>query len=1044
MTIDQDTQSLADLGPLGAAAGAEHLSTSVVDRARLAHDASHYLLTPRAVVTATSTEQVAAVLAAASRHGTPLTFRSGGTSLSGQAVSDGVLVDVRRHQGAVTVLDGGARVRCQPGAVLRRVNAALAPYGRRLGPDPASETACTIGGVVANNSSGMTSGTTATAYRTLESMVLVLPSGTVLDTGAPDADAVLRAREPALHAGLLRLRDRVRSRADLRARIEHQFSMKNTMGYALNALLDHDDAVDVLAHLVVGSEGTLAYVAEVTLRTVPALTHVATALCVFDSIDRATDAIAPLTAAGAVAIELMDPSSLRVAQADPKADDVMRAIAVEHHTALLVELQETDREALAAARAVMEPVLGDLRLSAPATLTTDPAARARMWAVRKGLYAAVAGARPQGTTALLEDIVVPPAALTGTVKELGMLLARYGYDDAVTFGHAKDANLHFMINPHLEDRRELDAYAAFTEDLVDLILGADGSLKAEHGTGRIMAPYVRRQYGDDLYDVMREVKALCDPARVLNPGVLLDDDPRAHLRHLKIVPPVHPELDRCVECGYCEPVCPSRNTTTTPRQRITLLRDMARATPEVRRELADAYPYQGVQTCAADSLCVTACPVSIDTGAVMKSFRAEARPAPVRAGGTLAARAWGPTTAALRTALRVAEVVPGRALSGLTAGVRKVAGQTLRDWIPQVGSDLPGAGGSRARLAAASPAVVAGLPSASRPSAGRPSAGRPSAGPPSASRPSATPPASSAPAPAGTEPGGLSAAEGNPATTANQGDLPQTLPHGRARAGGPVPVPAATEPVDVVFFPACIGSLFAPEGEGQGAGAAFLRLCERAGLRVAVPEGIDQMCCGTVWESKGLVDGATVMARTVAAAVWGLTDGGRVPVVCDASSCTHGLTGIGKRLEGELAERWASVHVVDAVSFARERLLPALDVPEDRKLPTLAVHPTCSAVHLGAVGDLEAVSRAVAGEVTVPVGWGCCGTAGDRGMLHPELTAGATEMEAAEIAADEAANGPFSAYASCNRTCEMGMTAATGRPYRHVLELLEEVTRPGR
>ncbi|PFG39667.1 D-lactate dehydrogenase [Georgenia soli] len=947
----------SDLAAVTRAAGADHVSTAVVDRARLAHDASHFLLTPSAVVTATSTEQVAAVLAAATRSGTPVTFRSGGTSLSGQGVTDGVLLDVRRHLARVEVLDDGARVRCEPGAVLRRVNAALTRYGRRLGPDPASEIACTIGGVVANNSSGMTSGTVATAYRTLESMVLVLPSGTVVDTGRRDADDLLRTLEPELYAGLLRLRDRVRADVALRARIEHQFSMKNTMGYALNALLDHDSAADILAHLVVGSEGTLAYVAEVTLQTVPALPHAATALCVFDTIDRATDAIIPLTEAGAVAVELLDASSLRVSQRDPKAPDLMRALDVREHTALLVEVQDATADGLAAAANRLRPVVAGLDLTAPAELTTDAAARARMWVTRKVLYAAVAGARPQGTTALLEDIVVPPPALPGAVRDLGALLRRYAYDDAVIFGHAKDANLHFQINPRLDDRAELDRFAAFTEDLVELILGADGSLKAEHGTGRIMTPYVRRQFGDELYDVMRELKRLCDPAGVLSPGVVLGDDPEAHLKNLKTFPAAHPELDRCVECGYCEPVCPSRNTTTTPRQRIVLLREMARSTPERRAALEREYDYQAVQTCAADSLCVTACPVGIDTGKVMKEFRAETRPAPVQVAGDLLARNWAPATTALRTALGVADAVPGPVLAAVTRGLRAVAGETLRDWIPQVGEDLPGPGGSRAALAE-----------------------------------------------------GFSAVVGTAA--------------------------------DVVFFPACIGSLFAAEGDGEGAAAAFLRLCERAGLRVAVPAGIDALCCGTVWESKGLHDGAATMARKVADQVWDLTDGGRLPLVCDASSCTHGLTGIGRHLDGEAAERWSRVKVVDAVVFAREHLLDRLPVAPGRRLPSLAVHPTCSAVHLGMVADLVTVADAVADDVTVPPSWGCCGTAGDRGMLHPELPAGATEAEAAEIAAAERSGGPFAAYASCNRTCEMGMTAATSRPYRHVLELLEEVTRP--
>lgn len=956
------------LDQLRRAAGDGTFSTSTLDRARLAHDASHYLLTPRAVLTATSTDQVARAMTTATRTGVPLTFRSGGTSLSGQSVTDGVIVDVRKNLGGIEVLDDGARVRCGPGAVLARVNAALARYGRRLGPDPASEIACTIGGVVSNNSSGMTSGTAATAYRTLESMVLVLPSGTVLDTGAADADDRLRHREPHLYAELDRLREEVRADAALSERIRAQFAMKNTMGYGLNSLLDHDRPVDVLAHLMVGAEGTLGYIAEVTLRTVPALKHVATALCVFDSIDRAIAAIGSLTEAGAVAVELMDASSLRVAQSDPKAVDAMRSLRIAEHTALLVEIQQTGAEELIEASARMAPALDGLALAIPTDLTTDPSLRARMWAVRKALYAAVAGARPQGTTPLLEDIVVPPHELGPTMKTLTTLLDRYGYDDAVTFGHARDANLHFMINPHLDVPEELGTYESFSEDLVDLILGAGGSLKAEHGTGRIMAPFVRRQYGDALYEVMWRIKRACDPAGILNPGSVLSEDPQAHVRHLKTYPAVHPELDRCVECGYCEPVCPSRNVTTTPRQRIVLLRQMANADPERRDEIEREYDYQAIQTCAADSLCVTACPVGIDTGKVMKSFRAESRPGPVRTGGRAVAQAWGPVTAGLRGALGVADALPDGVLPAITRALRSVSGEQLRDWVPQVGEDLPGPGRSRSVLRA-SPAVV----------------------------------------PEETAPG---------------------------------------ETADLVFFPACIGSLFAAESrdglQGQGASVAFLRLCRRAGLRAAIPEGIDSLCCGTVWESKGLVDGARAMARRVAERVWALTDGGRLPVVSDASSCTHGLAGIGKRLEGETARRWESLRVVDAVTFTREAVLPALgETDPNRRIASLAVHPTCSTVHLGAVGDLEAVAAATAREVTVPTGWGCCGTAGDRGMLHPELTASATRDEAAEVARqEEQRGGGFAGYASCNRTCEMGMTTATGRPYRHVLELLDEVTAP--
>ncbi|WP_152189066.1 FAD-binding and (Fe-S)-binding domain-containing protein [Georgenia satyanarayanai] len=959
-----------DLTAIAAAARPDALSTREVDRARLAHDASHYLLRPSAVVTATSVEQVAAVMAAAGRSPVPvpLTFRAGGTSLSGQAVTDGVLVDVRRHQQDVEVLDDGARVRCRPGAVLRRVNTALARFGRRLGPDPASEIACTIGGVVANNSSGMTSGTAATAYRTLDSMVLALPSGTVLDTAAPDADALLAAREPGLHAGLLRLRDHVRSRPDLRRAVEHQFSMKNTMGYGLNALLDHDTAVEILAHLVVGSEGTLGYLAEVTLRTVPLLPHAATALLVLDSIGAATAALPAVAATGAVAVELMDAAALRVAQRDPGADPVLRELAVDGHTALLVELQHASPDGLAGLVAGAEPLLAGTAPVVATPLSTDPRSRAAMWQVRKGLYAAVAGARPTGTTAMLEDVVVPGPALSGTVRSLEGLLTRYGYADAVTFGHAKDANLHFMISPDLGDPRARDAYAAFSEELAGLVLDAGGSLKAEHGTGRMMAPFVRRQYGDELYEVMREIKRLCDPRGVLAPGVVISEDPTIHLRDLKRYPRVHPELDRCVECGFCEPACPSRHTTTTPRQRIALLREAADSGPARRAELERDYDYAAVQTCAADSLCRVACPVDIDTGAVMKQRRAAANGPVAQAVGRRLAQAWEPATAALRGALAVADHVPGPVLGTTTRAARAVVGQRGRDLLPQVDGTLPGPGRPRSTLP--------------------------------------VPPATPSPTP----------------------DMPPRAELSPARH-------------DAVFFPACIGSLFAAEGGGPGVSAAFAALCDRAGMRLAVPEGIDGLCCGTVWESKGLVDGAAAMAARVAESVWSLTDGGRLPLVCDATSCTHGLESIGARLTGEAAERWARVRVVDAVTFTREHLLERLEVPTTEQLDRLAVHPTCSAVHLGAVEDLAAVAGAVAREVTVPVEWGCCGTAGDRGMLHPELPAGATEREAAELAAVERVDGPFDAYASCNRTCEMGLSAATGRSYRHVLELLEEATR---
>lgn len=537
--------------------------TDELMRRALAHDASHVLLVPQAVVVPRDADEVARLLRAAAAAGVPLTFRSGGTSLAGQAGTSGVLADVRQHFSRIEVLDDGARVWVQPGVTVRRVNAELARYGRKLGPDPASEAACTVGGVVADNSSGMACGTTENSYRTLEQVVAVLPSGTVIDTGAPDADERLRTLEPALYAGLLELRRRVLADPAALATIAHQFSMKNTMGYGVNALVDFDSAPEILAHLLVGSEGTLAFIASATFRTVPLRPYAASALLVFEDLFAANRVLPALVATGAAAVELMDATSLRVGQQLPHAPAAVQALDVGRQAALLVEYQAATADELEAIATAAGPVLDGLGLTQHVELSTDEDLRARLWKLRKGLYTSVAGARRSGTTALLEDVVVPVERLADTCVALAGLFERYGYDDAVIFGHAKDGNIHFMLTDRFETVEQLARYADFTEAMVDLVLGAGGSLKAEHGTGRVMAPFVRRQYGDALYEVMRQVKALFDPVGLLNPGVLLDDDPNAHLRHIKLAPPVEEEVDRCVECGYCEPVCPSRTLTLT-------------------------------------------------------------------------------------------------------------------------------------------------------------------------------------------------------------------------------------------------------------------------------------------------------------------------------------------------------------------------------------------------------------------------------------------------------------------------------------------------
>ena len=910
-----------------------------LDRLAMAHDASHYLLTPSALVSPGSAAEVAALMSAATRQGVPLTFRSGGTSLSGQGVTDAVLVDTRRNFRQITVLDDGARVRVQPGATIRQVNARLARHGRKLGPDPASEIACTIGGVVANNSSGMACGTEFNTYRTLESMVLVLPGGTVLDTGAPDAGRLLYERERPLHDGLIALRDRVRSNPASVRMITAQFAMKNTMGYGLNAFLDHTEPVDILTHLVIGSEGTLGFVAEATFRTVAVPTHAATGLLVFPDLRRATDALPDLVASGLATVELLDAVSLKVAQRDPQADEMLRTFAVRDHAALLVEFQESSAEALAARESNARGMLTALPLTLPLGLTRDAAARAGLWHIRKGLYTAVAGARPSGTTALLEDIAVPVPALGDTCATLTALFSTHRYEESVIFGHARDGNIHFLLNERFDRPGALDRYTAFTDDMVDLVLEAGGTLKAEHGTGRIMAPFVRRQYGDELYGVMREIKILVDPAGVLNPGVVISDDPLIHVKHLKSTPTVEAEVDRCVECGYCEPICPSRDLTLTPRQRIVLRRERRDAEiagdAALVEELDRDYSYAGLQTCAVDGLCETSCPVGINTGQLVRTLRADDNGKVAQKAWATAAKHWSTVARAGGAALTAADRTPSALVIGASRAGRAVMGT---DTVPLWAPDLPRGGAPR--------------------------------------------------------------------------------------------VPSHQDGAEFVHFPACIGTMFGPVEGSDGASAAFTALCERAGVVLTTPMSIAGMCCGTPWKSKGLTDGYAEMAAVVLPALWESTRHGALPVVCDAASCTEGL----REMVGHGPERYRTLSVLDAVTVVHQQVLARLTVTEP--LETVVVHPTCSSTRLGTNAALLDLAAAVGREVVVPDGWGCCAFAGDRGLLHPELTAAATAAEAASVAKALA-----QAYVSTNRTCEIGMTRATGHDYRHVLELLEERTR---
>ena len=604
----------------------ERILIRPIELVAFASDASFYRLMPRAVVQPTTVEEIKHLFRFSHEYGIPLVFRAGGTSLSGQSITDGILVDIGRYWRHVRVEENGKTIRVQPGLIGQQANNALRLYGRKIGPDPASIASCRMGGILANNSSGMCCGVAQNAYHTLRSLTFVLPSGTQIDTADANADNIFRMLEPELAETLLRLKAEIAADPSLFARVRSKYKTKNTTGYSLNAFIDFERPVDIFSHLLVGSEGTLAFIAEAVLETVPDYPLKSTALLLFADLYAACSAIGALTSAGAAALELMDRASLRSVEDQPGVAALLHGLP-ESAAGLLVEFQAPNETQRQDYEARAQAAVAQMALLHPAEFTADPDKQAKLWKIRKGMFPSVGAVRASGTTALIEDIALPVERLADAAMDLRALFDKHGYDNAIIFGHAKDGNLHFVLTQGFNTEREVSRYRAFMDDVVALVVSKyDGALKAEHGTGRNMAPFVETEWGPEAYRIMRELKSVTDPRNLLNPGVIMNPDPLAHVSDLKNMPVVEPEVDKCIECGFCEHSCPSRDLTLTPRQRIVVRREMQRVkdsgTAQEYAALDRDFPYMALDTCAVDGLCATDCPVSIDTGKLTKRFRA--------------------------------------------------------------------------------------------------------------------------------------------------------------------------------------------------------------------------------------------------------------------------------------------------------------------------------------------------------------------------------------------------------------------------------------
>ena len=921
----------------------ERVKARLIDRYAYASDASHFYLVPRAVIQPVSIEEVKRIFEFSHREKIHITFRAGGTSLSGQGVTDGILVDLSNYWRKVVPENDGATLRVEPAVIGANANHALKKYSRKIGPDPASISAAMMGGILSNNSSGMCCGVVQNSYHTLKSMTFVLPNGMVFNSELAEDYDRFENEAAAIAEGLQTLRAEILDNQDLVNRIRKKYKQKNTVGYCMNAFIDFERPLDILTHLIIGSEGTLAFIAEAVLNTVPDLPYKMTGMLYFKDPVIACNAIAELKSTGAEALEFMDRASLRSVENMPGVPSLLKDLSPQA-CSILCEFQESNSEKLFEKFELARPALEKLPLIFQPNFTQDPKEQAIMWKIRKGMYPSVAGMRARGTSALMEDFTFPVERLGEAVLDVQYLFDKYNYENGIIFGHAKDGNLHFVISQSFASDEEIARYEKFNDDLFDLILNKyDGALKAEHSSGRAVSAYIEKEWGGHAYDIMKRLKNLIDPDNLLNPGIIITEDKLTHIHHLKVMPVVEEEVDKCIECGFCEQSCPSRDLTLTPRRRIGVRRAMKRLQESgensILKTLLKDFNHDGLETCAVDGMCATNCPVDINTGDLIKRLRKENHSAFQNKLAVWIAKHFylfeNISKLGIRSGFLFNRVFGKRFMKRSTSAIR-----TVLPFMPVWSNEI-------------------------------------------------------------------------------------RMPAKKIKG-----VVNHKENQRVIYFSNCVSRMM-----GGNSPELFLSVCKKANIDVIIPQALQGMCCGQIFSSKGYSDAYRMMANRTIEKLWQSTDGGKIPVVLDVSSCTQTMKSSRSYLTDENRARFDNIMILDAVDFAAETILSRLKIVRQKE--SVVFHPVCSVYKMGSLGNLQTIGNACAKRADIPYFAKCCGMAGDRGFYFPDLTASATKPES-----DEVRKANYDGYYSTSRTCEMALSEAVGRSYDSIFKLLDDVSEP--
>jgi D-lactate dehydrogenase len=656
-------------------------------------DASFYRLIPQIVILAHNETEVVEIIKQARILDIALTFRAAGTSLSGQAITDSVLVVATHGWKNFELLDNNQRIKLEPGIVGSRANILLAPHGLKIGPDPASIGAAMIGGIVANNASGMCCGTAQNSYQTIADIRIVLHDGTLLDTADANSVADFKKNQTPLIQEIENLRDTIKNDEILYHKIKNKFKIKNTTGYSINALVDYEDPIEIIKHLMVGSEGTLAFISNVTFKTIIDEKFKSCSLLIFNTIQDACNATILLKSAPVAAVELLDRDSIRSVENDPEAPLYFKTLP-ESACALLVECRDNDLDNMLVKQLKIRLGIESIPTYSQYEFTSNPKQYYFNWKARKGLLPTVGGMRKTGTSVIIEDVAFPLSTLAEACLALKELFKKYEYHDAYLFGHALEGNLHLVFSQDFSNQTEVDRYEKLMSELAILVVDRfDGSLKAEHGTGRNMAPFVEKEWGTAAYEIMKRIKNIFDPNNKINPDVLINPDPKAHLKNLKPMPASHEIVDKCMECGFCEPHCVSEGLTLSPRQRIVIAREISRLEetnedPERLAAIRKDVTYQLDETCATDGLCALACPVYIDTGKFVKEWRASKLNASDKKTASYIGSHMAGTTAGLRIGLKIVagfhSIAGTSIMTALSNGLHFLTFGKVPKWIPEM------------------------------------------------------------------------------------------------------------------------------------------------------------------------------------------------------------------------------------------------------------------------------------------------------------------------------------------------------------------------